>query len=385
MSAVESFYCSQKFTSLSIDLEKRLLYSCCAAAPEKIDTNWLKQNPGQLFGNPILQQDRQHMLENIRVASCESTCWRPESQGLQSRRLQYKSYQPTHNDITVRQPEKLNIILGSTCNLTCSYCCKQYSTAWAKEIQQNGPYFEHPRFSLLPLDMVLAKISHKEHRTTAIYQDLFDEIASYNNLDEIEITGGEPFLYNDFIDLINSINTTKNLIFYTGLGVNTKRLKSQLSKIKQHDNITAYVSAENCNEFYEFNRFGNTYQDFLERLKILQDHVNVKFGSTISNVTIHDLDNFVKTFGDQNIRYNFCNDPDWLQINVLDQHTKERLAKNISNSNIRLKDDIVASMMKPCSEQQRTQFATYLYEFGRRRNLNLDIFPGNMLQWLNLI
>ena len=74
---VDNFYCSQKFTSLSIDLEKRLLYSCCSAVPEKIDLDWLQQNPGMLFNSPNLQQERQAMLDNMPVPGCQQSCWTP--------------------------------------------------------------------------------------------------------------------------------------------------------------------------------------------------------------------------------------------------------------------------------------------------------------------
>jgi organic radical activating enzyme len=381
---VDNFYCSQKFTSLSIDLEKRLLYSCCSAVPEKIDLDWLQQNPGMLFNSPNLQQERQAMLDNMPVPGCQQSCWTPESIGLESRRTQHKTYRLTCTDVQTTQPKNLNIILGSTCNLSCVYCCKQYSTAWTRDIKNNGVYFDHPRFNLVPMDQILSRISQDEHKNSEGFDIIVKELSNYTNLQEIVIDGGEPFLYNGFPDLINSLTGNENLLFYTGLGVDSRRLINQLDRIQHKEKITAVVSAETCGQLYEFSRFGNTYEKFLENLKILQDCMTVKFSSVLSNVTIHGLVDFVDQYTDRVEFYNFCNDPDYLCMNVLDDQTKQRLAVSISNSDIRLKDSIVSTMMKPCTEQQRQQLASYLSQYARRRNLELDIFPTSMLNWCNL-
>jgi organic radical activating enzyme len=381
---VDNFYCSQKFTGLSVDLEKRLLYSCCSAVPEKIDLNWLKANPGQLFNSLALQQERQDMLDNRPVASCQQVCWTPESQGLESRRTQHKTYKLTHTDTRTVEPENLNIILGSTCNLTCVYCCKQYSTAWTRDIENNGVYFDSARFNLVPLDKILSRISQNEHKQSEGFDIIVKELSNYKNLKEIVISGGEPFLYNGFPDLLNSLTNNENLLFYTGLGVDSRRLITQLGRINHKEKITAVVSAETCDQLYEFVRYNNTYQKFLENLKILQDHMAVKFFSVLSNLTIHGIIDFVDRFSEHNFSYNFCNDPSYLSINVLDDHTKHRLAKLILDSNVELKDNIVESMMQPCTELQRQQLSSYLSQYAQRRNLTLDIFPLSMLQWLNL-
>ena len=93
------YYCSQKFWWLTVEPERRSMLSCCAASTEKIDLNWLKENPGQLFNTPNLQQERQQMLENNPVASCEDSCWRAERIGLPSRRTRSGSTIKSHLDV----------------------------------------------------------------------------------------------------------------------------------------------------------------------------------------------------------------------------------------------------------------------------------------------
>jgi hypothetical protein len=85
---MSNYFCSEKFTWLSVDLEKKTNRSCCAAQPHNIDLKWLTTNPGHLFNTPELINERKMMLDNQPVATCEDVCWRTESRGMVSRRQQ---------------------------------------------------------------------------------------------------------------------------------------------------------------------------------------------------------------------------------------------------------------------------------------------------------
>lgn len=382
--APNNFYCNQKFTWLSVDLEKRLVYSCCAAEPVKIDLSWLNNNPGQLFNMPELQQDRRDMLNNISVKSCDTACWKPESNNLPSRRLMMKSTERSHTSV-LSQPTILNINLGSTCNLTCSYCCKQYSSAWARDIQDNGAYLDIDRFKLTAQDIIVMNISQKEQQTSSGFKLLATEIEKFTNLDQIHISGGEPFLYNEFVDLLNRITKSNVVTFYSGLGVNTTRLTNQLDKIQNIEKIKIRISAENINQGYEFNRYGNSYSTFRTNLELLiRRGFNIEFAATLSNLTIFGLSEFSREFVDYKIYYQFCNDPEFLNLTVMDAATKELVIDQILSSNILIKDKIINVIQQPCTAQHRRDLSVYLQEFAKRRKLSLDIFPDSMLQWLDI-
>jgi MoaA/NifB/PqqE/SkfB family radical SAM enzyme len=376
------FYCSEKFTWLSLDFEKRLSYSCCKAQPDKIDISWLKKNSGQLFNTDLLKSERQHMLENTPVKSCHTACRLPESQGFTSRRLQ-RGQEKTHIDINA-SPETLNIILGSSCNLTCSYCCKQYSTAWLQDVENNGGYIDSDRFTLLPIDKVLLKVSQNEHRQTDAFDLLIAETKSFSNLKEVYVTGGEPFLYNGLCGILENISQTVEINLYTGLGINHTRLHKQLNKIKHIPNLKITVSAENINEFYEFNRYGSTYKNFEQNLKLLiESGLAVGFNSVISNLTVFGLADFVNKYKNIDINYDFCHDPDYLGVHVLDNNSKEELRKSLQASTIPNKNAIIQAMTIDYTQEQQQNFSIFVKEFARRRNLDLKIFPNSMLQWLN--
>lgn len=387
-----NFYCSQKFTYLSVDLEKRLMHSCCAATPEKIDLGWLKNNTGQLFNTPMLQTERQMMLDNLPVSSCETNCWRPERDNMVSRRKWLNTEIKTHTNVQTISPTTLNIVLGSTCNLTCSYCCKEYSSAWRQDILNNGSYLEQDRYTLTNQDQVLLKISQAKHRESENFQLILNEVSNFDSVKTVAITGGEPLLYNGLVDLLNNFSNVPEVIFYTGLGVRPRRLNEQLAKISNKKNITVVVSGENCKKLYEFNRYNNTWEQFLINLDILKTHgFKTKFSSVISNLTVFGFLEFVNYFssssssyGANDYIYNWCNDPDFLSVNVLDDRSKDQLITQFKNANHPISNQLISLLETTCTEQQRQHLLTYLSEFAKRRQLSLDIFPASMLQWLKL-
>jgi organic radical activating enzyme len=379
------YYCSQKFTWLSVEIEKRLSYSCCSATPHKIDLLWLKDHPGQLFNTELLQLERQQMLDNIPVASCETACWTAEKNGLDSRRILQKTNLKTYTDKKIISPTTLNIILGSTCNLTCSYCCKQYSSAWRKDIVDNGSYLDQDRFTLNNQDKILHKISQSKHADTDSYKFLLDTVSDFNCIETVYISGGEPFLYNNLPTLVNKFVNVPKVIVVTGLGISPKRFLNQLEKIRHNKNLQIEVSGENCEHLYEFNRYNNSWSRFLTNLSILKEkEFGIKFSMVISNLTVFGFKDFYQKFQYEEKQHNWCTDPSFLSVNVLDDLSKEQIIKQLQNETFDIKDQLISSIKKPCSEQQRKDFSIYLSEFSKRRKLDLDIFPASMLQWLNL-
>lgn len=380
----KNFYCSEKFTWLSVDLEKRQTFSCCAASPAQLDLEWVKQNPGRLFNTPLLQMERQQMLDNRPVSSCEEVCWKPERDNLVSRRQLLGSTELTHTQIDVSSPTKLNIVLGSTCNLTCSYCCKHYSSSWLRDIQDNGPYLDQDRFKLTNKDKLFLKVSQREHQESEGFRTVLQEIQTFSQVADTYISGGEPFLHNNLSDLLNTLDELSDkIVCYTGLGVDPKRFCNQLNKIKNKDKLTIVVSGETCGQLYEFNRYGNTWSNFMTNIDELQKQgFNYEFSLVISNLTIFGIADFVETFQGKHFQYQFCAVPDFLGVNVLDPSSKQILMEKLQHSNLPFKDEVCQTMSQSCSDQQKNDLSIYLKEFAKRRNLNLSVFPESFCSWI---
>jgi len=383
------YYCSQKFWWLSVDIEKLSTQSCCSASPHSVDISWLKNNPGRLFNTVELHQERQMMLDGFPVSTCTKNCWVPESNKLISRRLSSKSDQKTHTSLESK-PENLEIMVGSNCNLTCVYCCKQYSTAWYNDIDSNGSYptvgFDD-RFTLNTRDRVLHKLSQKDLNLSVNQRKLLDEIhtISHNSpITSIDVTGGETFLYLYLVDLIKLLPSTVKINIYTGLGVDEKRFAKELDKLSSHPNVCLVVSAESIGKYYEFIRFGNSWDRVEHNLQAIRDrNMSYKFNATISNLTLFGLKDFAEYTKGIDIDYQLCNDPIFLAINVLDDKSKEIIYNYINQLPEYAQNLIKSSMNQTTTDTQRMNLKKYLSEFAKRRNLSLDIFPETFINWIN--
>jgi organic radical activating enzyme len=374
---VNKFYCSQKFWWLSVFPERKQIRSCCSADPVKIDLTWLKNNPDKLFNLPELQQERTKMLADQQVPSCYNNCWHAESQGLPSRRTEMQSDQFTHTDINA-EPSTLNIVLGNQCNLTCSYCCKEYSTSWLNDIERNGVYFDDLRYNIDDYDIVRKKLNQQDVESSEFYQSLLNSALYYKNLNQVIITGGEPFLYNGLIPLINNLKDLPIQLF-TGVGVNPKRFEKILNDIP--DYVTLVISAENIGKLYEFNRYGNSYDNFLQNFELVKKKkINYKFSCTLSNLTIHGFKEFQDKFWTENSNIQFVTDPSYLSMNVLDEKSKE-LINQITYQDNEIDLSIKQSLEINSTSEQKDKLKIFLSEFAKRRQLDLSVFPQNFINW----
>jgi len=382
-------YCSQKFWWLSVNLQRMETMSCCAVHPEKLDHAWLANNPGRLFNTEKMQDERRQMLAGERVQSCEATCWRAEDAGMASRRTITNSDSITHTEIDAI-PETIHIILGNQCNMACSYCCKQYSSAWYNDIEQKGSYevsSQGHRFEITTKDKLLSRIGQKKLMATDATNFILGElqnISKSRNIKKLEITGGEPLLYIGLENLVEKFINVNEINIWSGLGLNKNRLENELKKLKKyHKNIKFTISAENIKSNYEFNRAGNTWQRFKENLNCLErNKINVSFNSTLSNITIFGLHEFETFAARYHINYQLCNDPDFLAIGVLDDKTKSNIMPTLHKLRDASKKLIYKSLDKRPTELQHKNFSNYIIEFAKRRNKSLKIFPKSLLNWI---
>lgn len=382
----KTFYCSQKFWWLSVDVDRSQTLSCCAASPENVDIKWLADNPGKLFNTPSLQQERSLMLQNIPVASCKQSCWSAEANNLSSRRTLMESDCVTHADINA-SAEMIHLILGNDCNMSCVYCCKQYSSTWARDILDNGPYqvkVGDDRYQINSLDKILLNLSQKEISTSKKRNLLLEEVARLDkkNLKGVTITGGEPFLSLSLGHMVSSLDSDVTTKIWSGLGVDSNRFRKECEKVKDH-NIEIVISAENVEDFYEFNRSGNSWKRFCQNIDILDNlGIQYSFNATVTNLTLFGLAEFIKWVDGRNITWGVCNDPDFLSPCVLDNTSRDIIIKNLWNFPDKVQKMIIQAFDKPVTPSLKDNLKIFLEEYAKRKQKSLAIFPTHFLDWL---
>ncbi|CAB4164110.1 Radical SAM [uncultured Caudovirales phage] len=389
------YYCSQKFRFIKIDLESNTMYTCDAAKPHSIDLQWLEKNPGQLFNNEININERLMMLQNQRNSSCEQNCWPAEDRGTLSPRLLRGGNIKTHTEIYT-QPEILDLTINGNCNLTCSYCCKEYSSAWRRDIINNGNYKitqGDSRYQAETKDHILNKLSQSTIKQSKHYQLLLNEIRLISpGLKTLYVTGGEPLLDNQLIDILMDLplDPLVEVNLFTGLGMSMSRFKLLLGKLetisKKYVNFRLKISAESTDKFFEFNRYGNKWNEFLAKIELLKNqNINFIFHSTISNLTLFKFVEFYKTFEKYTFTFDVANQPTMLAPHILDIDSKQMIQQSLTELPPDLAMRILQMIQATPTEMEKQNLKEFLTEFvSRRPDLDLRIFPTTFLTWLEL-
>lgn len=384
-------YCSQKFYWLQVDAEKKEMRSCCKADPTFIDKSWLENNPGQLFNAPGLIKDRQGLLAGERISGCE-ICWDNEDRGTWSRRTAYNSDVRTHTEL-YNTPEVLNLHLTNDCNLTCSYCCKHYSSSWRADLIDNGTYKNLESFDdtykATKLDIVLSKLSQKEKNKLSMVNLVDREISLWKDtLKEVLITGGEPFLNLKLPELISKFSDTTEIKVWSGLGVSESVLRRNLDRMADK-NITLVISAESTKEYFNFNRYGNNWEQLLRYLDIINTEYKIKnmwFNMTMSNLTVFDYVNFNRHFPEYTKGLTFAHKPDFFDLSNLDQQSKDDIIDDILSSEFaetEYSKYIIDALNNPADPAMKAYLKSFLDQFCQRRNINYDFMPMSFRTWIN--
>lgn len=382
------YYCSHKFRFIKIDLESRTTYTCHAARPHRIDFEWLTNNPGQLFNTPVNVCEREQMLRNERNASCEQNCWPAEDRGAPSPRLISQGQHRTHTDL-ITQPETIDITLNTDCNLTCSYCCKEFSTSWRNDILNNGDYgieSEPARYSKNRMDIVLSRASQAERYNSGLTRKILDEIRTASqSAKKIIVSGGEPFLSRYLVDIVRENTHVPEIKIFSGLGVEKKRFERILDILAEHKNVILAISADSTGASYEFNRYGMQWSDFLNKIELLIDKdMQFGFSSVISNLTVSGFADFYRHFGDRYIQIECVYNPNFLAPHILDTETKSQAIKQIESIDFVQKQVILDSMKTEPTPQERTDAAKFINQFvARRPGLTMNALPQTFRDWIS--
>ncbi len=379
------YYCSTKFTELQVHVQGRLLYNCCKAYPERVNLEWLEANPGKLFHTDTMIKDRKLMLENKSCVSCHFGCYKYEEQGLISSRIKLK----TNKFISDPKAPLKNLIiaLSTDCNLTCAYCSPEWSSSWQKDIEKNGNYeltdfkIKNDNFAKL-----WSKIKQKSRSTESkFFHLLLKEISLAKDLEVIGMMGGEPLLHNQLEMFLEQIED-KKITITTGLGVSLSRLSRLLKKMKGKK-IGFFVSGETTGSFFEFLRYGASWEDFLTKVKMISDYgFKIGFISTISNISLFDFTNFYNTFHNSyNILINSMHEKPFLMPHVIDDKSKDDFIKTSKKyENTKTFQNILKSLNVDVNEIDRINLGNYVKQFSSRRSIDISFLPEHFRKWCNL-
>lgn len=176
---------------------------------------------------------------------------------------------PEENSTKENVKKYLRIIISEKCNLNCLYCHHEgrIDSLIGSSIKSN------PEFKL----------------------EEFLEQARKNGFSKIKISGGEPLLYPNIIEICNKFQKDFEDIGFTTNGTQITRLKSELDKIKG-SSLSFNVTLNTCNseKYKVITGGGECLEDVKAGIEYLvSNKFQVKLNSVITKYNIEDIEHLV--------------------------------------------------------------------------------------------
>ena len=305
LNKVSCSFCAAKWLNVSLHLGHGFTNSCHLPLPHPIDVEAIKTNPSALHNTVFKKEIRKMMLEGTKPAEC-SYCWKIEDIGRDhiSDRV-YKSIIYSEEEVAKLQelpwdaditPRTIEVSFDRTCNFACSYCNSGYSTAWGKDIKQNGAYqkFKTTSAGAYYADGSWSEIYGKYNENNPYvkaFLEWWPELSQ--SLMEIRVTGGEPSQSHNFwqfMDIMKQYPSPNlRLAVNSNLGVNKTTL-DRLIKVSHELDIKEfdlYTSNEAYGEQSEYIRDGLKYDIWRENLvRVIEE---AKIRQVVIMMTINSL------------------------------------------------------------------------------------------------
>lgn len=427
--------CLAKWKQVSLHLATGMTNSCYHPPLHKIDLSEITDNASALHNTSYKKQQRKIMLKQERPAECQY-CWNMEDLGQLSDRhyRSGESWAASDFDRIVNStgdedavPSYVEVNFSNGCNLKCSYCSPQFSTAWQEEIERHGGYPtaithnapEHFQGDRRP-------IPYREYNP---YLEAFwrwwPEL--YPQLEHFRMTGGEPLMdkntYRVFDYIRNHpnpklhLNVTSNFSVVDALWQKYLYQVNELCNDKTLEHFMQYVSVDAWGSRAEYIRNGLDFDLMWSRvdqfLTTIPHRNSVTFIITMNNLSVTSLQDLLagilqlrKTHSTSYQRVWFdtpiLRQPVWQSLHTLPpsyvpllERCVEFMSNNLETEQTRFhgfKDYEVQRLARDLAwmkesmgqdvNQHRADFWRFFSEHDRRRGTDfLSVFPEMRAWW----
>ena len=264
--------------------------------PDNLNSNFTNIPYGatlqEVFDSKHIHSIRHHLLAGKKPKSC-SRCWANEKRSFPSAResamiryvLDDKGFNYDINEIIEKpQIRSLDLKFSNKCNLHCLMCNAGNSDMWVPLDRKIVEYLEKT-VDVNPLNVGQTTFKWKEfvrpgHDDPTVDQpfslELFEEIKSLvPQLHEIQCTGGEPFISEQFIKLLKYIIETGHA-GHIELEITTNGTKfvADVMELLTHFKHTRFlISIDGSGSAYDYIRAPYTYKLLLQRLQFLNEYI----------------------------------------------------------------------------------------------------------------
>lgn len=213
----------------------------------------------ELLQHPNLKHTQDAILKGYLPSEC-SQCSKKEHVNNHSRRIffnQVLDHVPRTTETDIRF---LEVNISNKCNLKCVMCSGVNSTAWVKEdFKLHDMGIERP-------------INHPDFGYRIIKEDIIDRLFEnpevFKNLEYVNIKGGEPFMEDSNIKLLNKLLELNLTNVTIDLSTNGTTENKEFEELLKQFKTKIHISLEATGKLYEYIRGGNNYswEQFLSNL-----------------------------------------------------------------------------------------------------------------------
>lgn len=313
---------------------------CCLAHDEITDENGNKYqltntNLQTIYKSQYMQDLRQQFRAGEKPATC-NRCWDEEAAGRDSKRIhsrvRLKELYP-QVDWANDNPDQLWFIdlkLGNICNLKCRICGSWSSSKWANEemdyLPKGADKKSHIAYTWL-----------KQGKWPEQSPDFWDNMrALIPNIKYIEFTGGEPWMIQEHIDLLQFACETGDAkhidIHYN---TNATQWPEKLFDLwTEFGRVDVAFSVDNVGARFEYERYGAKWDRANEIIDVVNKKTNhppsgnitTQLCFTINIQNVFYLDQLLdwastKIFG--SIYFNMLHSPNHMSIQYMTPTAKE--------------------------------------------------------------
>lgn len=282
---------------------------------------------------------RLDMLDGKVPSACEG-CRQVEMQGGSSKRQQETTRNLDHAKLTAPdgsiKPDlrHIELRLGNHCNLKCRSCNADSSTSWIQDYYKLKDTVElasgyhwiksNPDFSFDWVD-------------DESFYDKLTEVAP--NLEQIHISGGEPFLVPTHFKLLEKLvregRTDIAIHYHTNLNYKFEKVKPALDLLTHFREVHISFSIDDVAERNTYIRSLSDWSLMIKNLKLFLDNYSFvwRVTQTISVYNflyVEELEEYLTSQGiNIRIHMNHVHSPDYLMANVLPKEIRQQKLNNI--------------------------------------------------------
>lgn len=239
--------------------------------PQDIKKPVLINSAVDIFKSRPLKYFRKYFKRNNDLPLACIACDNHERKSLQSPREKINKLDYTDYDIN-----KLDVVLGNSCNLACPFC-SSYASSLIDKLSNKLSTNERPQ-SWIPL-------VNERSRGTNKTADVIKDLLSTYKVHTLKLIGGEPFLKENWDKIAEVIDTGRCKDMHLEVTTNGTILNDEIfSRLSKTKHAHLRISVDSIDSNYEFIRWPHKWDKMHKNLDYLRNNTYENIHISVSNL-----------------------------------------------------------------------------------------------------